>query len=91
MLNNLFNFIVTFINCIYCINVFYICYIYSLNTLRLWQPQLFTTIENFNSLNTNITNPSFCEILDISTSVKENRTTTLEEMSNCENVRYIHV
>ncbi|XP_029674988.1 synaptic vesicle glycoprotein 2B-like isoform X2 [Formica exsecta] len=62
------------------------CGMLCLNTLRLWQPQLFTTIENFNSLNTNITNPSFCEILDISTSVKENRTTTLEKMSNCENI-----
>ncbi|GAB1864206.1 Major facilitator superfamily (MFS) profile domain-containing protein [Camponotus japonicus] len=57
-----------------------------LNTLRLWQPQLFTTIENFNSLNTNISNPTFCEILDISTSAKENITVSLEEMSNCEKI-----
>lgn len=70
---------------------FYICYIYSLNTLRLWQPQLFATIENFNNLDSNITNPTFCEILDISTSVKENKTAILEKMSNCENVRYIYI
>ncbi|CAL1688229.1 unnamed protein product [Lasius platythorax] len=61
------------------------CGMLCLNTIRLWQPQLFATIENFNSLDTNITNPTFCEILDISTSVK-NKTAALEEMSNCENI-----
>ncbi|XP_050463756.1 synaptic vesicle glycoprotein 2B-like [Cataglyphis hispanica] len=62
------------------------CGMLCLNTLRLWQPQLFATIENFNNLDSNITNPTFCEILDISTSVKENKTTILEKMSNCENI-----
>lgn len=57
-----------------------------LNTLRLWQPQLFATIENFNSLSTDITNPTFCEILDISTSIKENTTVGLKETSNCEKI-----
>lgn len=67
--------------------IFSIRYIYSLNTLRLWQPQLFIAIENFNSLNSNINNLTFCEILDISTSVTENATVALKEMSNCEKVR----
>ncbi|KAL6427218.1 hypothetical protein ACFW04_008670 [Cataglyphis niger] len=62
------------------------CGMLCLNTLRLWQPQLFATIENFNNLDSNITNPTFCEILDISTSVKENKTIILEKMSNCENI-----
>ncbi|XP_025164006.1 synaptic vesicle glycoprotein 2B [Harpegnathos saltator] len=45
-----------------------------LNTLRLWQPQLFATIENFKNLDTNVTDPTFCEILDISTSLDAART-----------------
>ncbi|XP_019884460.1 synaptic vesicle glycoprotein 2B [Camponotus floridanus] len=62
------------------------CGMLCLNTLRLWQPQLFITIENFNSLNTNINNLTFCEILDISTSVTENATVALKEMLNCEKI-----
>lgn len=58
----------------------------SFNTLRLWQPQLFATIENFYSLDMNITNPTFCEILDISTSMNANKTIALEEISNCESI-----
>ncbi|XP_032684839.1 synaptic vesicle glycoprotein 2B-like [Odontomachus brunneus] len=47
----------------------------SLNTLRLWQPQLFATIENFKNFDTNVTNPTFCEILDISTSLDADNST----------------
>lgn len=61
------------------------CAMLCLNTLRLWQPQLFATLDNFNSLDTNVTNPTFCEMLDISTSMK-NKTAPLEEISNCENI-----
>nr|XP_003705033.1 PREDICTED: synaptic vesicle glycoprotein 2B-like [Megachile rotundata] len=40
------------------------------NTFRLWQPQLFATLENFNSLGHNATqDPTFCEIMDFSTAV----------------------
>ncbi|XP_031832422.1 synaptic vesicle glycoprotein 2C [Nomia melanderi] len=41
----------------------------TMNTIRLWQPQLFTILENFNSSNYNATSgeSSFCEILDFST------------------------
>ncbi|KAG5327294.1 SV2B protein, partial [Pseudoatta argentina] len=56
-----------------------------LNTLRLWQPQLFATINNFYSLDTNITEPTFCEILDISTSINANKTVALER-STCETI-----
>lgn len=64
-------------------------YVCSLNTLRLWQPQLFTTIENFDSLDTNVTNPTFCEILDISTAITNaNKPAALEGMTNCEKVRH---
>ncbi|XP_018403059.1 PREDICTED: synaptic vesicle glycoprotein 2C-like [Cyphomyrmex costatus] len=56
-----------------------------LNTLRLWQPQLFATINDFYSLNTNITEPTFCEILDISRSINANKTVALES-STCENI-----
>lgn len=63
------------------------CGMLCLNTLRLWQPQLFATLENFNNLDTNITNPTFCEILDISTAFNENKTAALEEINaNCENI-----
>ncbi|XP_011692708.1 PREDICTED: synaptic vesicle glycoprotein 2B-like [Wasmannia auropunctata] len=62
------------------------CMMLGLNTLRLWQPQLFATIDNFYSLDTNVTNPTFCEILDISTSINANRTVALEEISTCENI-----
>jgi len=62
--------------------------IFSLNTFRLWQPQLFATIHNFDNLNTNITNPTFCEILDISTSADVNKTAAFVETSSCEKVRY---
>ncbi|XP_029156611.1 synaptic vesicle glycoprotein 2C-like [Nylanderia fulva] len=61
------------------------CGMLCLNTLRLWQPQLFATLENFKNLDTNITNPTFCEMLDISTSLA-NKTAPLKEMSNCENI-----
>ncbi|XP_033328680.2 uncharacterized protein LOC117221661 [Megalopta genalis] len=40
------------------------------NTIRLWQPQLFAILNNFDSSNHNATtegDPSFCEILDRST------------------------
>ncbi|KYM81003.1 Synaptic vesicle glycoprotein 2A [Atta colombica] len=56
-----------------------------LNTLRLWQPQLFATIDNFYSFDTNITEPTFCEILDISTSINRNKTVALER-STCKNI-----
>jgi len=59
-----------------------------MNTLRLWQPQLFATLDNFDSLDMNMTNPTFCEILDVSTSINANKIIAFEEMSNCENVRY---
>ncbi|XP_077255282.1 uncharacterized protein LOC143893605 [Temnothorax americanus] len=60
------------------------CGMLSVNTFRLWQPQLFATINHFYSLNTNITNPTFCEILDFSTSINANN--ALEETSSCENI-----
>ncbi|XP_012543136.1 synaptic vesicle glycoprotein 2B isoform X2 [Monomorium pharaonis] len=60
------------------------CLMLCMNTLRLWQPQLFATIDNFYSLNMNVTNPTFCEILDISMSISANKTVTLEEISSCE-------
>lgn len=62
------------------------CGMLGLNTLRLWQPQLFATIENFYNLDTNITNPTFCEILDFSTSINANKTVALEGMSSCESI-----
>ncbi|XP_071626328.1 synaptic vesicle glycoprotein 2B [Temnothorax longispinosus] len=61
------------------------CGMLSVNTFRLWQPQLFATINHFYSLNTNITNPTFCEILDFSTSINANKT-VLEGTSSCENI-----
>ncbi|KOC68366.1 Synaptic vesicle glycoprotein 2B [Habropoda laboriosa] len=42
---------------------------YASNTFRLWQPQLFTILENFVPANYNLTaehSPTFCEILDLS-------------------------
>lgn len=66
-------------------------FFYSLNTLRLWQPQLFATIENFYTLNTTLTNPTFCEILDFSMSINANKTVILDGISNCENVRIITI
>lgn len=62
------------------------CGMFGLNTLRLWQPQLFATIDNFHNLGTNITDPTFCEILDISTSINANKTVALEGTSSCENI-----
>ncbi|EZA47348.1 Synaptic vesicle glycoprotein 2B [Ooceraea biroi] len=62
------------------------CEMLCLNTLRLWQPQLFTTIENFDNLDTNITNPTFCEIIDISTAADASKNVTLQGASGCESV-----
>ncbi|KAL6266719.1 hypothetical protein P5V15_003555 [Pogonomyrmex californicus] len=62
------------------------CGMLGLNTLRLWQPQLFATLDNFPNLNINITNPTFCEILDISIPSNANETAVLEVTSNCENI-----
>ncbi|XP_011874915.1 PREDICTED: synaptic vesicle glycoprotein 2B-like [Vollenhovia emeryi] len=62
------------------------CGMLGLNTIRLWQPQLFATINNFYSLDTNITNPTFCEILDFSMSINANETVALGGTSSCENI-----
>ncbi|KAH0955694.1 hypothetical protein HN011_001947, partial [Eciton burchellii] len=63
------------------------CGMLCLNTLRLWQPQLFTTIENFDSLNSEVENPTFCEILDLSTTADANKTATFEGAApSCESV-----
>ncbi|KAF3426981.1 hypothetical protein E2986_12193 [Frieseomelitta varia] len=43
---------------------------YTTNTTRLWQPQLFTILENFDPADHNLTaehSSTFCEILDLST------------------------
>ncbi|XP_076245974.1 putative transporter SVOPL [Calliopsis andreniformis] len=56
----------------------------AMNTIRLWQPQLFTILDNFESGN-NATagrDPSFCEILDFS--VARNREISMEN-STCVN------
>lgn len=60
--------------------------VYSLNTFRLWQPQLFATIKDIGS-RTNATNPTFCELLDISVSASANQIATSNGTANCENVR----
>ncbi|XP_018304289.1 synaptic vesicle glycoprotein 2B [Mycetomoellerius zeteki] len=72
------------LSCILLLVVIQFCMMLGLNTLRLWQPQLFATIDNFYSLDTNITEPTFCEILDISASINANKTAL--ERSTCENV-----
>ncbi|KAG7201620.1 hypothetical protein KM043_004360 [Ampulex compressa] len=45
------------------------CGLLGMNTLRLWQPQLFAMLDNFDSDKHNMTDrdPTFCEILDLST------------------------
>ncbi|KAL2739332.1 synaptic vesicle glycoprotein 2B-like [Vespula maculifrons] len=42
------------------------CSMLALNTIRLWQPQLFAILQDFNPIDFNITDhdPAFCEILD---------------------------
>ncbi|XP_076178270.1 synaptic vesicle glycoprotein 2C [Ptiloglossa arizonensis] len=43
------------------------------NTIRLWQPQLFTIMDNFESQNLTMEHdPSFCEILDLSMDTRYN-------------------
>ncbi|XP_076658715.1 uncharacterized protein LOC143362431 [Halictus rubicundus] len=57
----------------------------TMNTIRLWQPQLFTILDNFDSVNYNGTterDPSFCEILDYSTAQKAAEV----EQSACANI-----
>ncbi|CAL7946178.1 unnamed protein product [Xylocopa violacea] len=59
---------------------------YAAHTIRLWQPQLFAILDNFDGTSYNLTagyEPTFCEILDLSTaagrtsaSVAENVTCT---------------
>ena len=58
----------------------------AMNTIRLWQPQLFTILDNYNSLNNNATagqDLSFCEILD--TSTVANGVPAVAENSTCVN------
>ncbi|CAK9800163.1 Synaptic vesicle glycoprotein 2A [Anthophora plagiata] len=60
---------------------------YASNTFRLWQPQLFTILTNFERSNYNITaehSPSFCEILDLS-SPADKLPTIIEENVTCIN------
>ncbi|KAL0131352.1 hypothetical protein PUN28_002694 [Cardiocondyla obscurior] len=62
------------------------CGMLGLNTLRLWQPQLVAIIDHFYSLNTNVTDSTFCEILDMSTSINANKTIAMDATSSCENI-----
>lgn len=62
-----------------------------MNTIRLWQPQLFTILDNYNSLNYNATagqELSFCEILD--TSTVAGGVSAVVENSTCVNVRHVN-
>lgn len=61
----------------------------AMNTLRLWQPQLFAILNNFNSFDYNSTNgePTFCEILDYSTMVSANQSAAhaTAQITSCTN------
>ncbi|XP_043791118.1 synaptic vesicle glycoprotein 2B-like isoform X1 [Apis laboriosa] len=60
---------------------------FATNTFRLWQPQLFTILENFDPLNYNLTaehESTFCEILDFSTSLSASENTV--ENATCKNI-----
>ncbi|XP_020286619.1 putative transporter svop-1 [Pseudomyrmex gracilis] len=61
------------------------CGMLCLNTFRLWQPQLFATIKDIGS-RTNVTNPTFCELLDISVSANANQIATSNGTASCENI-----
>ncbi|XP_043589962.1 synaptic vesicle 2-related protein-like [Bombus pyrosoma] len=59
---------------------------YTTNTIRMWQPQLFTILENFDPVNHNLTEEhksTFCEILDFF-SVADETSAAIEE--NCTNI-----
>ncbi|XP_015181733.1 PREDICTED: synaptic vesicle glycoprotein 2B-like [Polistes dominula] len=65
------------------------CSMLSLNTIRLWQPQLFSILNDFNPIDNNITDhePAFCEILDIVTYSKNtNVTSDMIEAVDCSNI-----
>ncbi|XP_017890725.1 synaptic vesicle glycoprotein 2B-like [Ceratina calcarata] len=60
---------------------------YITNTIRLWQPQLFAILENFDPTNYNLTAkyaPTFCEILDLSSVT--NISATISENVTCTNI-----
>ncbi|KAK2580653.1 hypothetical protein KPH14_007759 [Odynerus spinipes] len=50
------------------------CSMLGLNTIRLWQPQIFAILENFDPIKYNINDhePAFCEILDAATNLAKN-------------------
>ncbi|XP_015517587.1 synaptic vesicle glycoprotein 2B isoform X1 [Neodiprion lecontei] len=63
----------------------------ALNTIRLWLPQLFTIIENFDDIGYDDTKgpPTFCEMLDISMIAEANKTSlnsTTIDPRHCENM-----
>lgn len=58
------------------------------NTIRMWQPQLFTILGNFDPVNHNLTEghkSTFCDILDFFSAVDETPA-AIEENVNCTNV-----
>ncbi|PBC31175.1 Synaptic vesicle glycoprotein 2C [Apis cerana cerana] len=59
---------------------------FATNTFRLWQPQLFTILENFDPLSYNLTaehESTFCEILDFTTSLSASE--NIVENATCKN------
>lgn len=52
------------------------CSMLGLNTIRLWQPQMFAILGDFDPIDYNITDhvPGFCEILDAATAMARNTT-----------------
>ena len=61
---------------------------YTTNTIRMWQPQLFTILGNFDPVNYNLTEghkSTFCEILDFF-SVADETSAAIEENVNCTNI-----
>ncbi|XP_046815790.1 synaptic vesicle glycoprotein 2B-like [Vespa crabro] len=67
------------------------CSMLALNTIRLWQPQLFAILQDFNPIDFNITDyePAFCEILDAvtySSAQNANLTNNIIEVTNCSKI-----
>lgn len=61
---------------------------YTTNTIRMWQPQLFTILGNFDPVNHNLTEghkSTFCDILDFFSAVDETPA-AIEENVNCTNI-----
>ncbi|KAI4482508.1 hypothetical protein M0802_013644 [Mischocyttarus mexicanus] len=65
------------------------CSMLALNTIRLWQPQLFAILHDFNPIDYNITDhePAFCETLDLVTYSKSaNLTNDIDQVVDCSNI-----